>query len=151
MAQQALQDARDDWLHPLLARLEGQHTIYTIAPASRISSALQSALMLREGPRVPADATETGDWSHVDVYLTKYPDYTALMFGGSPYDAEALKWIAERKASIIAVGRAIPGAVEHIPYANAADDLVATLVDVTVSELAAATWWRRRLDAGTMP
>jgi glucosamine--fructose-6-phosphate aminotransferase (isomerizing) len=153
-AQQALIDARDDWLDELLARLEPAATtgtVYAIAPAARISSAEQSALMLREGPRVAADAAETGDWSHVDVYLTKYSNYTALMFGGSSHEAEALTWIAERKAQIIAIGRPIPGAVQHIPYGNADDGLVAALVDVTVAELAAATWWRRRLDAGTMP
>jgi fructoselysine-6-P-deglycase FrlB-like protein len=150
-AQAALLHTRDQWLDPLLDLLDGAHTIYALAPASRISSALQSALMFREGPRLPADATETGDWSHVDVYLTKYPDYRALMFGGSPYDAEALTWIAERHARIVAVGRPIPGAALHIPYPHADDPLVAALVDVTVAELAAATAWRRRLDAGEMP
>ena len=59
---------------------------YAIAPAERLSSALQSALMLREGPRLPADATETGDWLHVDVYLSKRPGYTALLFPGSRFD-----------------------------------------------------------------
>ena len=150
-AQEALLQARDQWLDPLLDLLDGAHTIYAIAPASRISSALQSALMFREGPRLPADATETGDWSHVDVYLTKHPNYTALMFGGSPYDAEALTWIEERRARIVAVGRPIAGAALHIPYPRADDPLVATLTDVTVAELTAATWWRRRLHAGTMP
>jgi glucosamine--fructose-6-phosphate aminotransferase (isomerizing) len=150
-AQQALLDQRDQWLDPLLDLLDGAHTIYAIAPASRISSALQSALMFREGPRLPADATETGDWSHVDVYLTKHPNYRALMFGGSPHDAEALTWIAERHARIVAIGRPIPGAALHIPYPHANDPLVAALVDVTVAELAAATAWRRRIDADEMP
>jgi glucosamine--fructose-6-phosphate aminotransferase (isomerizing) len=153
-AQQRLIDDRDGWLEPLLARLDHDRptrTVYTLAPASRISSALQSALMFREGPRIPADATETGDWSHVDVYLTKYPNYRALMFGGSPYDAEALEWMSERGADLVAIGRPIPGARQHIPYDNAEDDLVAALVDVTVAELTAATWWRRRLAAGDMP
>ncbi|HWH92559.1 MAG TPA: SIS domain-containing protein [Baekduia sp.] len=150
-AQQALLDARHEWLAPLLDLLEGAHSVYALAPASRISSSLQSALMLREGPRIPADATETGDWSHVDVYLTKYPNYRALMFGGSPYDAAALDWIAQRGAQIVAVGRPVPGAAQQIPFPHADDPLVAALVDVTVAELAAATWWRRRLDAGQMP
>jgi glutamine---fructose-6-phosphate transaminase (isomerizing) len=150
-AQQALLDARGDWLDPLLDTLDAGRTTYTIAPASRLSSAEQSALMLREGPRVSADATETGDWSHVDVYLTKHPNYTALLFGGSPYDAEALEWLRERKSTYIAVGRAIDGAALHIPFPHADDPLVAALVDVTVAELAAATWWRRRIDAGAMP
>jgi fructoselysine-6-P-deglycase FrlB-like protein len=150
-AQQALLDARDTWLDPLLATLDPARTTYAIAPASRISSSLQSALMLREGPRVPADATETGDWSHVDVYLTKYPNYTALLFPGSPYDAEALTWLRERNSTYISVGREVAGATLHIPFPHADDDLVAALVDVTVAELAAATWWRRRIDADAMP
>ncbi|WP_445149457.1 SIS domain-containing protein [Baekduia sp. Peel2402] len=150
-AQQALLDARTTWLDPLLDILEPASTVYTVAPASRISSAEQSALMLREGPRIPADATETGDWSHVDVYLSKYPNYTALLFPGSPYDAEALEWLTPRGAEYIAIGQPVAGAALHIPYNNADDPLVASLVDVTVAELAAATWWRRRLDANLMP
>ena len=51
----------------------------TIAPAERIGTALQGALMVREGPRRGSDAGETGDWSHVDVYLTKTMDYRALL------------------------------------------------------------------------
>jgi glucosamine--fructose-6-phosphate aminotransferase (isomerizing) len=150
-AQQALLDARGTWLDPLLDLLDATRTTYTIAPASRLSSAEQSALMLREGPRVAADATETGDWSHVDVYLTKHPNYTALLYPGSPYDAEALEWLRERNATYIAVGRAVSGAALHIPFPHADDPLVATLVDVTVAELAATTWWRRRIDADAMP
>jgi fructoselysine-6-P-deglycase FrlB-like protein len=157
-AQQQLLDARGDWLDPLLAHLAADpaRTTYMIAPAARISSALQSALMLREGPRVPADATETGDWSHVDVYLSKHPNYTALLFPGSRYDAEALDWLARRASHVVTVGRALPGTapltpLQSITYNNADDDLVASLVDVTVAELTAATWWRARLDAGAMP
>lgn len=150
-AQQALLDARDEWLDPLLDLLDPRRTTYAIAPASRISSAEQSALMLREGPRVPADATETGDWSHVDVYLTKHPNYTALLFPGSPYDAEALDWLRERDSTYISIGAEAPGAALHVPFPHAEDDLVAALVDVTVAELAATTWWRRRVDADAMP
>ena len=153
-AQQALLDARGDWLDELLSHLDATRTTYTIAPAARISSALQSALMLREGPRVAADATETGDWSHVDVYLNKYPNYTALLFPGSRYDAEAIDWLTQRASNVITIGRPAAPALtprQHIPYNNADDDLVASLVDVTVAELAAATWWRQRLDANMMP
>ena len=154
-AQRQLLAARGEWLEPALALLAGDDedraTTYFLAPASRLSSSLQSALMLREGPRVPADATETGDWSHVDGYLTKHPNYRAVLFGGSPYDAEALDWMAQRDASFIAVGRPVPGAALHVGFPHAEDPLVAALVDVTVAELVAATWWRRRVDAGRMP
>jgi glucosamine--fructose-6-phosphate aminotransferase (isomerizing) len=153
-AQQALLDGRDAWLDELIDRLDPGRTsgtVHMIAPAARISSALQSALMFREGPRIPAAASETGDWSHVDVYLTRYAGYTALMYGGSRYDGEALEWIGRRGAAIVSVGRAVPGASLRIAYDHAEDDLVAALVDVTVAEVAAATWWQRRLAAGTMP
>jgi glucosamine--fructose-6-phosphate aminotransferase (isomerizing) len=150
-AQQALIDARATWLDPLLEHFAAAHTVYAIAPASRLSSAEQSALMLREGPRIAADATETGDWSHVDVYLSKHPNYTALLFPGSHYEAEALDWLRERGSTIIAIGRPVAGAQLHVPFPHADDPDVAALVDVTVAELAAATLWRRRLDAGQMP
>ena len=52
--------------------------------------------MLREGPRRAADGCETGDWNHVDVYLTKTLDYRALVFTGSRFDADAVQWMRER-------------------------------------------------------
>lgn len=150
-AQSALLDARGDWLEPLLAVLADAHTVYTIAPAARLSSALQAALMLREGPRVAADATETGDWLHVDVYLSKHPGYRALLFGGSRYDAGVMEWARERSSTIVAVGRGVEGAALQIAFPHDDDALVCALVEVSVAELAAGVWWRRRVDAGLMP
>jgi len=150
-AQQALLDARDAWLPGLVDRVAQAHTTYTIAPAERIGSALQAALMLREGPRVAADATETGDWLHVDVYLSKHAGYTALLFGGSRFDGGVMEWARERASTIVAVGRPVEGAAAHVPFDRADDPLVATLVEVSIVELVAATLWRRRLDAGAMP
>lgn len=150
-AQRELLAGRDAWLEALVDRVEAAHTTYAIAPQERISSALQSALMLREGPRVPADAAETGDWTHVDVYLSKHPGYTALLFGGSRFDAEVMDWATRRDSRIVAVGAPVEGAVAHVGYPDAGDPLVASLVDVSVAELVAATLWRRRLDAGRMP
>jgi glutamine---fructose-6-phosphate transaminase (isomerizing) len=142
---------RDEWLDPLLATLAGAHTVYTIAPEERIASALESALMFREGPRVPADATETGDWLHVDVYLTKHPGYRALLFPGSRFDAGVMEWAAERASTIVSVGPPTPGAALTIPFADAEDPVIASLVETSVAELAAAEWWIRRLAAGEMP
>jgi glucosamine--fructose-6-phosphate aminotransferase (isomerizing) len=151
-AQAALLGARSTWLDELLALLDTPPlNAYMIAPAARISSALQSALMLREGPRIAADSAETGDWLHVDVYLSKYPNYRALLFGGSRYDAGVMEWARERASTIVAVGRPIAGAALHIPFPGATDPLTCALVEVSVAELAAATWWRRRLDADQMP
>jgi glutamine---fructose-6-phosphate transaminase (isomerizing) len=150
-AQAALLAARDGWLPALLDVLESAGAVYAIAPAERLSSSLQAALMFREGPRLPADGTETGDWLHVDVYLSKHPGYTALLFGGSRFDAGVMEWARERGSRIVAVGRPVEGAVLHLAFEHAEDPLVASLVEVSVAELAAAALWRRRLDAGLMP
>ena len=69
-ASAALINTTLDWLG-VAAKLVGQRAVHVLAPAERIGSAEQSALMLREVPRIRADACETGDWSHVDVYLSK--------------------------------------------------------------------------------
>lgn len=143
-AQAALLDARGEWLEELLERLQAAGAVYAIAPARRLASSLQAALMFREGPRVPSDGCETGDWLHVDVYLTKTQAYRALLFGGSRYDAGVMEWARERGSEIVAVGRPVEGAVQHVPFPHAADDLVASLVETSVAELAAAEWWRRQ-------
>jgi fructoselysine-6-P-deglycase FrlB-like protein len=150
-AQAALLEDRQAWCEPLLAALDGAHTVYTVAPAERLSSALQAALMLREGPRIPADATETGDWLHVDVYLSKHPGYRAVLFPGSRFDAGLMDWAAERAATVVAVGRPVAGAALCVPFASAGDPLVAALVEVSVAEVAAASWWQRRVRLGHMP
>jgi glutamine---fructose-6-phosphate transaminase (isomerizing) len=150
-AQARLFENRDSWIDELLRILDDERTTHTIAPASRLASALQSALMLREGPRVPAAAAETGDWSHVDVYLSKYPGYRAVMFAGSAYQREALDWLVERRSTIVVVGVGVPEAALHIPFDSADLPFVSQLVETSVMELAAATWWQRRLAAGDMP
>ena len=139
----------ESWVPELLGVLD--RTVYTIAPDERIASALQSALMFREGPRVAADATETGDWLHVDVYLSKHPGYRALLFPGSRFDAGVMEWARERESTIVAIGWPVEGAALTIPFAGAEDPLVASLVETSVAELAAAEWWARRLAAGAMP
>jgi hypothetical protein len=90
---------------------------------------------------VPAAAAETGDWLHVDVYLSKHAGYRALLFGGSRFDAGVMEWARERASSIVAVGRPVDGAVLHIPFPGAEDPVTATLVETSVAELAAATMW----------
>jgi fructoselysine-6-P-deglycase FrlB-like protein len=141
-AAQALVDGRAAWLDELLA-LVGDGPVYAIAPYERLSSALQSALMFREAPRIAADGCETGDWLHVDLYLTKFPPYRALLFTGSRYDDEVMTWARERASSIVAVGRTTEGAALHVPGPD--DPLVAVLVETMVAELAACELWRRRL------
>jgi fructoselysine-6-P-deglycase FrlB-like protein len=147
-AAEALRAGRGAWLEELADRVGPAHTTYAIAPAERISSALQSALMLREGPRLPADAAETGDWLHVDVYLSRRPGYTALLFGGSRFDAGVMEYARERGSTIVAVGGPVGGAAQVIPVPGAEQPLTALLVETGVAELAAAELWRRGVAAG---
>lgn len=141
---------RATWLDPLVALL-GDGPAYVIAPWERLSSALQGALMLREAPRIAADGCETGDWLHVDVYLSKHPGYRAVLLRGSRYDAGVLDWARQRGSSIVAVGAPIDGAAQAIRYPGDDDALVRLLVENTVLELAACELWARRLASDRMP
>ncbi|WP_030906262.1 SIS domain-containing protein [Streptosporangium amethystogenes] len=136
-----LLERRDEWLEPAAALLDGPHGVYTIAPAEHLSSAEQSALMFREGPRRAADACETGDWAHVDVYLTKTLDYRAILFPGSRYDEQAMDWIRQRGSTVLAVGGDLPGAKAAVRYRHDDDPDVALLTETLVAELVAAKWW----------
>ncbi len=143
VATRHLLESRDAWLPAVDAALDGPHGVHAIAPAERWSSALQSALMVREGPRRPAVGSETGDWSHVDVYLTRTLDYRALLFPGSRWDAQARDWLARRGATWVAVGAESPGAAVVVRYPGDADAAVALATEVLVAELLAQRWWAR--------
>ena len=130
------------WLAPLADLLAGPMGTWALAPAERASSAQQAALMLREVPRRAAYASETGDWSHVDVYLTKTQDYRALVFAGSEWDAQALEWMRARGSRYAAVSRELPGAELTVRFAHDDDDSVAALAEVLVGELVADHWLR---------
>ncbi|MBM2823648.1 MAG: phosphosugar isomerase-like protein [Thermoleophilia bacterium] len=143
-----LRAGRSQWLDEVVGLVDGARTIATIAPAERLSSALQAALMLREGPRLPADAAETGDWLHVDVYLSKRPGYCALLYPGSRFDAGVLEWAVKRGFPVVAVGASVPGATLAIPRPGGDDPYIGLLVETGVAELVAAELWRRRVAAG---
>jgi glutamine---fructose-6-phosphate transaminase (isomerizing) len=147
-ATEDLLERRDAWL-PAAADLlaEGPAT-FTIAPVERLSSAEQGALMLREGPRRLADACESGDWLHVDVYLSRPLDYRALLFTGSRFDGEIMRWMREREGVVVAVGGEVAGAARTIRYAHDEVPEVALLAEVLVAELVAARWWLDRGEGG---
>ena len=142
LATEHLLDSRPSWLPHVLSALDSDDGTWLLAPAERWSSALQGALMVREGPRRRADGCETGDWSHVDVYLAKVLDYRALIFTGSPYEQAAAEWLTLRGSTSVAVGGSFPGAVTEVRYPGDDDPTVALLTEVLVPELVAATWWR---------
>jgi fructoselysine-6-P-deglycase FrlB-like protein len=139
----ALVGSREDWVAPALEILGGG-PLDVVAPVERLSSAEQSALMLREAPRIRAVACETGDWLHVDLYLTRPPGYRAILLPGSRFDAGFHEWMGRRGCGFVAVGSAAPGAAFHVGYPDASDPLVALLAETTAVELLAAELWRRQ-------
>ncbi|HEX4685622.1 MAG TPA: SIS domain-containing protein [Nocardioides sp.] len=136
-----LLETRDQWLPDVCDALLGPDGTHVVAPARRLSSALQSALMLREGPRLPAVGCETADWSHVDVYLTRTTDYRMLLFPGSRWEDELLGWVRERGSTLVAVGADVPGAALTVRYPHDDVDDVRLLTETLVAELAAARVW----------
>ena len=128
-------DAVDDLLAPA-------ETTHWIAPESRIGSAMQSALMMREVPRRPAVGCETGDWSHVDVYLTLTTDYRCVIFTGSRWDAQAADWLTKRRSAVFCVGEPLGVPGESV-LAMPSDPFARMLCEPIVAELLALRWWRR--------
>ena len=135
---------REEWCARALDVLGGG-PLDVVAPAERQSSAEQAALMLREAPRIRATACETGDWLHVDVYLTRPPGYRAILFPGSRFDGAFVDWIRKRGCAFVAVGEPVGGAAAHVHYPGCGDTLVALLAETTAAEVLAAELWRRSL------
>ncbi|CAN5642206.1 SIS domain-containing protein [soil metagenome] len=140
-AAESLLAGRDEWLPEAREIVAGANGCWVLAPAERLANALQGALMLREGPRLAADGCETGDWNHVDVYLTKSLDYRAVLFAGSRFDGDAVAWMRERRSKFIAVGGHMPGATMEVRYPGEDDSIVALLTEVLITELLAADLW----------
>ena len=132
---------RDDWLPRAVECLAGPDLTAVVAPFRRLGNAQQSALMLREGPRRSAIASETGEWSHVDVYLTKTSDYRMLLLPGSRYEGELLRWTRERDATVVCAGQEIDGIAQSIRYRHDDDDAVKFLTELLVAEQVAAQVW----------
>ena len=140
-ASENLLERRDSWLPPVADLLAEGPATFTIAPAERLSSPEQGALMLRECPRRTAIACESGNWLHVDVYLTKPLDYRALLFAGSRFDPAILRWMRERGSRVVAVGGDVDGADLTVRYRHDDDPTVALLTELLAAELVAAREW----------
>ncbi|QEN12134.1 SIS domain-containing protein [Mycolicibacterium sp. ELW1] len=137
-----LLDTEAAWRPEVADALLGPTGTHLVAPAHRFCSAQQGALMLREGPRRPAVGCETGDWSHVDVYLTKTTDYRMLVFAGSEWEEQMAEWTTLRGTTVVAVGGTVPGARLEVRYPGEEDDDVRLLTEVLVPELVAARAWQ---------
>lgn len=136
---------RAEWL-PELSRLAiGPATTYVAAPVERLCSAQQSALMLREGPRRAAEACEIGDWSHIDVYLTKTYDYRLILLAGSPWESQLFEWTRQRNATVISIGADASGAALSLRYPHDHDAAVRLLAETTYVELLSAALWQAQV------
>ena len=143
-----LLDRRDAWLAQTAELLDGAAGVHFLAPAWRMASAAQSALIVREVPRRPAVACETTDWPHVDVYLTSSTDYRAVLFGQTAADPEVLRWMTMRDSVAVAIGDEIPGVAGVVTYPHADEPMVALLADTVVAELVAHRWASIRSQGG---
>ncbi|MGY4710689.1 SIS domain-containing protein [Mycolicibacterium sp. CBM1] len=141
-ASRHLLDTESHWRPRVGELLLGPAGTHLAAPAHRFSSAQQGALMLREGPRRAAVGCETGDWSHVDVYLTKTTDYRLLVFAGSEWEEQMAQWTTLRGTTVVAVGGPVPGAGVEVRYPGDDDDEVRLLTEVLVPELVAVRAWQ---------
>ena len=132
---------KEVWLPELINHIKSPTGSYYIAPADRLCNAQQSALMMRESPRLPSVACETGDWSHIDVYLTKTLDYRAILFPGSQWEDQLFKWTQERGTKVVTIGFDHPHATSSLRYKNDSDPLVRLLAETTFAEILAQHLW----------
>ena len=134
-----LPDEPPDWLPAALSTLDGP-TACTPSPRQcgcPARSSRRSWCVSRHA--ASADACETGDWSHVDVYLSTTRDYRAPLLPGSCWDAPALDWLRERRSRILAVGADVPDAAYSSRYRHDDDADVRLLTETLVAELLAAS------------
>ncbi|HUP55116.1 MAG TPA: SIS domain-containing protein, partial [Methylomirabilota bacterium] len=125
-------ESAEPWVSQTADAIDGTPAIDVLADASLLGLADQAALMLREGPRLPAVAHDTGDWLHTAVYLA-IPGHRVLLFPGAAADAEVIATVERRG------GRVIP-----VPsYVPASDPIRRTIVESVSAELLAAELWRR--------
>ena len=139
-----IRETRDSWLPPLEDHINSSAGSFFIAPLDRLCNAQQSALMLRESPRLPSVACETGDWSHVDVYLTKTLDYRAILFPGSKWESQLFKWTRSRQSRVLTIGFEHPDAATHLRYNSDSNPLVRLLAETTYAEILSQHLWVKK-------
>ena len=135
----SLVDGAESWI-PAITDVFIGRPVFAVADQSRLASARQTALLVREVARSIADSSDFADWAHCDVYLSARPGYAALAFGRSAWDGEFVRWMGARHCRLVCVGEPLGGAEPDISIRFADDDVpvVAALVEVTVGELLAA-------------
>lgn len=143
-ALRALLASREAWAGAAADVLDGGRAVHVLGDGFRAGAVEQAALVLREGPRIPAVAFDTGDWLHVGLY-TLFPGDPVLLLAGSASDAEAISTIHRRGGRVVAVGPGVDGVDAHVPLPTLAleDPLVRSLVEPAAVDVLAAELWRR--------
>ncbi len=143
-ATSGLLERAQQWLPRVVESVATPDGVHFVAPAERMCSAQQAALMVRRGPVHAAHAAETGEWSHTDRYLAAITDYRAVLFTGSHYDARMAEQLVQLRGAFVAVGREVSGAKFTLRFPGDGDADVRLLTEPIVGELLAEHWWRRR-------
>ncbi len=123
------------WRDRFVEALDGAASIDVLADGSLLGLAEQAALMLREGPRLPATAYDTGDWLHTGVYLA-LPGHRVLLFPGAAADRDVIETVERRGGQVLIVG-AGPGGTDAPAIIRRA------IADSVVTERVAAALWAR--------
>lgn len=119
----------DTWCPPIVDALDRAPSIDVLADAALLGLAEQAALMMREAPRLPAHAYDSGDWLHTGVYLAM-PGHRVLLYPGAACDDEVIDTV-ERRGGVVSTVAPTAGAV-----------LARAIVDSVVAERVAAALWR---------
>ena len=133
---------------PVVARvadlLDGASSIDVVAGTRRPGSSAQGALLLREGPRLPAAAHDATDWSHVAIY-TALPGHRVVLFAGSTADEAVIRTVARRGGETVVIGERLPGGARTIgiPLPPDAHPIARAIVEIAAIELVAAELWDR--------
>jgi glutamine---fructose-6-phosphate transaminase (isomerizing) len=122
------------WVPDTADAIDGAPAIDVLADASSLGLADQAALMLREAPRLPATAHDTGDWLHTAVYLA-IPGHRLLLFPGAAADVEVIATVERRGGVVLRVPRT-GASPEPDPFRR-------VIVESVSGELLAAELWRR--------
>lgn len=124
--------------------LDGADEIHVIGDGGRPGTLEQAALVLREAPRLAALPVDAGDWLHTAVY-TMLPRGRALLFTGTPYDAEVVATIRGRGGEFVSVGPPVASSAVHValPAATPRDAIGRSIVEIGAAELIAAELWSR--------
>jgi glucosamine--fructose-6-phosphate aminotransferase (isomerizing) len=120
------------WLPDVAGALDGVAAIDVLADAAILGLADQAALMLREAPRLPAVAHDTGDWLHTAVYLA-VPGHHVLLFPGAAADSEVIATVDRRGGTVFSIPRVT---ADPDPFRRA-------IVESVCAELLATELWRR--------